>query len=471
MDGVINMKFMCDDFLLSNETAKTLYHKYAKNMPIIDYHCHISPQEIAEDRKFDNITQIWLGGDHYKWRLIRTNGITENEITGEVDDRTKFQRFAEMLPKAIGNPMYHWTHLELKRYFGYNGILNGDTAEEVWNLCNSKLKENSMSVCNIIKNSNVAMIGTTDDPIDSLEWHKKIRESGCCSAAVVPSFRPDKAVNIEKEGFVEYIGKLSAAADMKIKTAADVKSALTRRLDFFCENGCRATDHGLDYAVYSPASDDEIEKIFTLVLKGDSISQQDADKYKTSILLHLGKEYAKRGIVMQLHYGAQRNTNTDMFSRLGADTGFDCISVRDCGFEITGFLNALQKEGALPKTILYSLNPSDNAMLGTIIGCFQGPESAGKIQHGSAWWFNDNKAGMQEHMITLANLSLLGNFIGMLTDSRSFLSYTRHEYFRRILCNLIGTWVENGEYPDDEEHLGKLVKDICYYNAERYFNL
>ncbi len=465
------MKFMSEDFLLSNETAKRIYHNYAEKMPIVDYHCHISPQEIAENKKFDNITQIWLGGDHYKWRQIRSNGICENEITGDADDRVKFQRFAEMLPRAIGNPLYHWTHLELKRYFGYDGVLNGETAEEVWNLCNKKLKDDSMSVCSIINNSNVAMIGTTDDPIDNLEWHIKIRESGCCNAAVVPSFRPDKAVNIEKEGFVEYIGKLSDVSGVEIKSADDVKKALSARLDFFCENGCRATDHGLDYVVYSPASDDEIEDIFKAAMAGKNISQEDADKYKTAILLHLGREYSKRGIVMQLHYGAQRNTNTDMFNKLGPDTGFDCISVRDCGFEITGFLNALQKDGLLPKTILYSLNPSDNAMLGTIIGCFQGSEVAGKIQHGSAWWFNDNKTGMQEQMTTLANLSLLGNFIGMLTDSRSFLSYTRHEYFRRILCDLIGTWVENGEYPNDDAQLGKLVQDICYYNAERYFDL
>ena len=439
-------------------------------MPIIDYHCHINPQEIAENKKFDNITQIWLGGDHYKWRQIRSNGICENEITGNADDRTKFQRFAEMLPRAIGNPLYHWTHLELKRYFGYNGVLNGDTAEKVWNLCNQKLTDDSMSVCNIIKNSNVAMIGTTDDPIDTLEWHIKIRESGCCTARVVPSFRPDKAVNIEKEGFIEYISKLSKVSGIVINNVEDIKSALTSRLDFFCENGCRATDHGLDYVVYSPAGDDEIERIFSSVLKGKTISQEDADKYKTAIL-HLGKEYAKRGIVMQLHYGVQRNTNTKAFEELGPDTGFDCISSKDCGLAITGFLNALQKDNSLPKTILYSLNPSDNALLGTVIGCFQGSETVGKIQHGSAWWFNDNKTGMQEQMTTLANLSLLGNFIGMLTDSRSFLSYTRHEYFRRILCNLIGTWVENGEYPDDETQLGRLIEDICYYNAEKFFDL
>lgn len=465
------MSFIKDDFILTNETAKKLYHSFAKDMPIVDYHCHINPKEIAENKKFENITQIWLGGDHYKWRLIRSNGTPEEEITGNADDRTKFQRFAEALPKAIGNPMYHWTHLELKRYFGYDGVLNGDTAEEVWQLCNAKLKEDSMSVCSIIEKSNVKLIGTTDDPIDNLEWHKKIKESGCCSAEVVPSFRPDKAVNIEKDGFAEYIAKLSKASGIAINSAADVKKALTLRLEHFCELGCRATDHGLDYVVYSPADDETVEAIFKAVMSGKKVSQEDADKYKTAILLHMGAEYAKRGIVMQLHYGAQRNTNTRLFEKLGPDTGFDCISTRNCGEAITGFLNALDKNGMLPKTVLYSLNPQDNELLDTIIGCFQGSEAAGKIQHGSAWWFSDTKSGMEAQIKSLANLSILGNFIGMLTDSRSFLSYTRHEYFRRILCNIIGEWVENGEYPDDEKALGKIVEDICYYNAEHYFGI
>ena len=465
------MSIIKDDFILRNETAKRLYHKYAQNLPIIDYHCHINPQEIYENKKFDNITQIWLGGDHYKWRAIRSNGVEENEITGNADDRVKFQRFAEMLPKAIGNPMYHWTHLELKRYFGYDGILNKDTAEDVWQLCNSKLCEDSMSVKSIIKNSNVEMIGTTDDPIDSLEWHKKIKEQGDCTAVVAPSFRPDKAVNIEKAGFKEYIEKLGLASGIEIKTVEDVKKALISRLDYFCELGCKATDHGLDYAVYSPADHSEVENIFNRAMSGEQISLQDAEKYKTEILLCLGKEYAKRNIVMQIHYGVQRNTNTRMFEAIGPDTGFDCISVKDCGIAITGFLNALDSQELLPKTILYSLNPHDNELLDTIIGCFQGSEAAGKIQHGSAWWFSDTKTGMEAQLKSLANLSLLGNFVGMLTDSRSFLSYTRHEYFRRILCNLIGEWVENGEYPDDEQQLGELVQDICYYNAKRYFGL
>ena len=465
------MSFIHDDFIMQNETAKKLYHDYAENLPIIDYHCHINPQEIAEDRRFENITQIWLGGDHYKWRLIRSNGVPENEITGDADDRTKFQRFAEMLPRAIGNPMYHWTHLELKRYFGYDGVLNGDTAEEVWNLCNAKLQEPSMSAQSLVKASNVALIGTTDDPIDDLRYHRQIAAEGKLSAIVSPSFRPDKAVNIDKAGFAEYIGKLSAAADMPIASAADVKKALSARLRHFVECGCRISDHGLDYAVYAPATDEEVDAIFCRAMAGEAVSASDAEKYKTAILLHLGQEYVKYDIVMQIHYSVQRNTNSVMFNKIGPDTGFDCISVRNSGEAITGFLNALNSTGNLPKTILYSLNPHDNELLDTIIGCFQGCEVAGKIQHGSAWWFSDTKSGMEAQLRSLGNLGVLGNFVGMLTDSRSFLSYTRHEYFRRILCNLIGSWVENGEYPNDEKQLGALVQDICYYNAKRYFGL
>lgn len=465
------MSFIHEDFLLQNTTAKKLYHGYAEGLPIVDYHCHIDPAQIAKDHKFDNITQIWLGGDHYKWRLIRSDGVCEREITGDADDHTKFLRFAAALPKAIGNPMYHWTHLELKRYFDYDGVLSPDTAREVWELCNSKLKEDSMSVCSIIKGSGVAMIGTTDDPVDSLEHHAALANNNPSGAKVLPSFRPDKAVNVEKEGFCQYIAKLSEASGVKIATVEDVKKALSLRLDAFCALGCRASDHGLDYAVYAPASKERIEETFQMAMNGESIDPQRAEEYKTEILLHLGREYARRGVVMQIHYGAQRNTNTRMFRSLGPDTGFDCISMRNCGEAITGFLNALEQDSLLPRTILYSLNPHDNALLDTVLGCFQGSEIPGKIQHGSAWWFSDTKAGMETQLKSLAELSVLGNFVGMLTDSRSFLSYTRHEYFRRILCNLLGSWVENGEYPNDEKTLGKMVQDICFYNAKRYFQL
>lgn len=463
--GIIN-----DGFLLKSDTAKRLYEA-AKDMPIIDYHCHIDPREIYENRRFDNITQVWLGGDHYKWRLMRSNGVTEDEITGDADDYTKFLRFAEMLLKAIGNPMYHWCHLELKRYFGYDGVLNGDTAREVYDLCNKKLRQDGMTVRAIIEKSNVKMIGTTDDPADDLKWHKLLTEDKSFKTAVCPTFRPDKAVNIDKDGFADYIKKLSAAAEIDIKTVSDVKAALEKRLDYFCSLGCRATDHGLDYVVYEPASEETVNEIFKRALRGEKISQLEADRYKTELMLFLGEKIAEMGIVMQLHYGAQRNTNTVMFNKLGADTGFDCISVKNCGEALTGFLNALNVKGKLPKTIIYSLNPNDNELIDTVLGCFQGTEAQGKIQHGSAWWFGDTKSGMEAQLKSLANLSLLGNFVGMLTDSRSFLSYTRHEYFRRILCNLLGEWVENGEYPDDKITLETIVKDISYNNAKKYFNI
>jgi len=463
--GIIN-----DGFLLKSDTAKRLYEA-AKDMPIIDYHCHIDPREIYENRRFDNITQVWLGGDHYKWRLMRSNGVTEDEITGDADDYTKFLRFAEMLPKAIGNPMYHWCHLELKRFFGYDGVLNGDTAREVYDLCNKKLRQDGMTVRAIIEKSNVKMIGTTDDPADDLKWHKLLTEDKSFNTAVCPTFRPDKAVNIDKAGFADYIKKLSAAAETDIKTVSDVKAALEKRLDYFCSLGCRATDHGLDYVVYEPASEESVNEIFKRALRGERVSQSEADRYKTELMLFLGEKIAEKGIVMQLHYGAQRNTNTVMFNKLGADTGFDCISVKNCGEALTGFLNALNVKGKLPKTIIYSLNPNDNELIDTVLGCFQGTEAQGKIQHGSAWWFGDTKSGMEAQLKSLANLSLLGNFVGMLTDSRSFLSYTRHEYFRRILCNLLGEWVENGEYPDDKITLETIVKDISYNNAKKYFNI
>ena len=461
--------FMDKDFLLETETARTLYHGYAAEMPIIDYHCHINPQEIAEDRKFENITQVWLGGDHYKWRMIRGNGTPEQEITGDADDRTKFQRFAEAMPRAIGNPMYHWTHLELQRYFGFDKPLSGDTAEEAWNLCNEKLKEAGMSARGLIRQSNVKVIGTTDDPADSLAYHAAIAAEGIEDFKVVPSYRPDKAVAIYKPGFAEYIGKLGAANGIAIRTAEDVKKALAVAMDRFEALGCKAADHGMDYVMYRPADDKQVEKVFKKVMAGKAITMDEAEQYATAITLFCGHEYARRGWVMQIHYCVQRNTSTRRFEAIGPDAGCDCISTRECSEALTALLNAMDKDDLLPKTVLYSLNPADNALLGSVIGCFQDAGAAGKIQHGSAWWFNDNKTGMQQQMTDLANLSLLGNFIGMLTDSRSFLSYTRHEYFRRILCNLIGGWVENGEYPADMDALGKLVQDISYNNAKAYF--
>ncbi|MBE6805173.1 MAG: glucuronate isomerase [Ruminococcaceae bacterium] len=462
------MKFLTDDFLLSNNTAKTLYHEYAKNMPILDYHCHIDPKEIYEDRKFENITQVWLGGDHYKWRIMRSNGIDEEFITGGAADYDKFLKFAECLPRAIGNPMYHWCHLELKNYFGYDGVLNPETAKTVWDITKEKLK--TMSARSLILSSNVAMIGTTDDPCSDLYYHKKLREEDF-SVKVCPSFRPDPALNIHKAGFIDYIKKLTDTVGFQIETVDDVKRAISERIKFFDENGCRAADHGLDYVMYREADKNELDAILKSALSGGEITKEQSEKYATELLLHCGREYAKYGWVIQLHFSCMRNPNSRRFLSLGADTGFDCMAVTDSCAALYKVMDALESDNKLPKTILYSLNPADDEWLDTLLGAFQGTEVAGKIQHGSAWWFNDNKTGMIKQLTSLANLSVLGNFIGMLTDSRSFLSYARHEYFRRILCNLIGTWIENGEYPADIEFAGSLVKDICTNNAKKYFNI
>ena len=461
--------FMDKDFLLSTETAQKLYHEYAEVMPIIDYHCHINPQEIFEDRKFENITQVWLGGDHYKWRQMRSNGGEEKYITGDATDREKFQKWAETLEMAIGNPLYHWSHLELKTYFGYEGILNGDTAEEVWNLCNAKLAEDSMSARNIIRQSNVTLICTTDDPADSLEWHIKIKEDDTFDVKVLPTWRPDKAMGLEKADYLDYIDKLGDVSGVKIDNFKSLLEALQVRMDFFEEVGCRISDHGLEYVFHKPATAEEIEAIFAKRLSGETVSREEELKFKTAFMIAMGRAYNKKGWAMQLHYGVKRDNNQSIFRKLGPDAGIDCINNFAPSSEMADYLNALAETDELPKTILYSLNPVDNAAIGTIIGCFQDSSAVAKIQQGSGWWFNDNKTGMIEQMTSLANLGLLGNFIGMLTDSRSFLSYTRHEYFRRIMCELIGGWVENGEYPADYKALEKIVKGISYNNAVRYF--
>ena len=461
--------FMDKDFLLETETAQKLYHEYAAKMPILDYHCHINPQEIAEDRKFENITQVWLGADHYKWRQMRSNGVEEKYITGDASDREKFQKWAETLERAIGNPLYHWSHLELQRYFGYYGALNGETAEEVWNLCNAKLQEDGMSARNLIRQSNVTLVCTTDDPVDSLEWHEKIAADESFEVRVLPAWRPDKAMNLEKTDYLEYLKKLEVVSGVKIDSFASLIEALRIRMDYFAEHGCSVSDHGLEYVMYAPASEEEIEAIFAKRLRGEAVSRADELQFKTAYMVALGREYHKKNWVMQLHYGVKRDNNGMIFGKLGPDAGIDCINNYAPSSEMADYLNALAITDELPKTILYSLNPTDNATIGTIIGCFQSEEARGKIQQGSAWWFNDNKQGMIEQMTSLANLGLLGNFIGMLTDSRSFLSYTRHEYFRRIMCNLIGGWVENGEYPADEKVLGRMVQDISYNNAVRFF--
>ncbi|MCR5107431.1 MAG: glucuronate isomerase [Lachnospiraceae bacterium] len=464
--------FMDKDFLLDTDTAKKLYGDHADmtKIPVLDYHCHINPQEIYEDRKFENIAQVWLGGDHYKWRQMRTNGIDEKYITGDASDREKFQKWAETMPRLIGNPLYHWSHLELRYYFGYQGNLNADTAEEVWNLCNEKLNSDDFTVRNIIRKSNVKLICTTDDPIDSLEWHEKIKADESFEVKVLPAWRPDKINNIEKPEFKEYIAKLSAVSGTEVKDLSSLKAAITKRLDHFAKHGCVVSDHALEYVMYVPADDNEIDAILKKGLNKEPISREDSLKFKTSMMLYLAKEYNKRDWVMQLHYGCKRDNNGYMYDRLGPDTGFDCINNYAPSSELADFLNALSKTDEIPKTIVYSLNPNDDQAIGTVIGCFQGKNGVkNRIQQGSAWWFNDHFVGMTNQLKSLANLSVLGNFVGMLTDSRSFLSYTRHDYFRRILCRLIGEWVENGEYPMDDKLLGGIIRGISFNNAVDYF--
>lgn len=461
--------FMDKDFILTNETAQKLFHSYAEVMPVLDYHCHINPEEIAKDRQFENITQVWLGGDHYKWRFMRSSGVDEKYITGDASDHDKFIAWATCLGRAIGNPLYHWSHLELQRYFGYNGALNEKTAEEVWNICNAKLKDPSMSVRNIIKQSNVTLICTTDDPVDALNWHDMIKADETFDVQVLPAWRPDKAMNLEKVTFIDYLNTLSEVSGIKINSFKSLIDALKVRLDYFESKGCSVSDHALEYVMYAPATADEIEAIFAKRLAGNAVTRDEELKFKTAFMLEMGREYAKRNWVMQLHYGCKRDNNTNMFNKLGPDTGYDCILNGAPSSSLADFLNALCVTDSLPKTIIYSLNPNDNEAIGTILGCFQDSTAVAKIQQGSAWWFNDNKIGMENQIKSLANLGNLSGFVGMLTDSRSFLSYTRHEYFRRILCNVIGEWVENGEFPYDEDILAEIVKGISYNNAIRYF--
>ena len=462
-------EFMGKDFLLQTPTARELFHEYSEKMPIIDYHCHINPREIAEDRKFENITQVWLGGDHYKWRFMRSNGVDEKYITGDASDKEKFMKWAECLGKAIGNPLFHWSHLELQRYFGYYGALNKNTAEEVWELCNKKLADPSMSVRNLIRQSNVKLICTTDDPVDSLEWHKKIAEDNTFEVQVLPAWRPDKAMNIEKPEYLDYLATLADVSGVAINSFADLKKALINRMQFFKSMGCCVSDHALEYVMYYPASDEEIERIFAKRKAGETVTREEELTFKTAFMLFVDKEYNKLGWVSQLHYGCKRDNNRLMYEKLGPDTGYDCINNYAPSSQMADFLNALIATNELPKTIIYSLNPNDNAAIGTILGCFQDSTAVGKIQQGSAWWFNDHKIGMENQMLSLANLGNLSGFIGMLTDSRSFLSYTRHEYFRRIMCNLVGNLVENGEFPYDKEILKEIVEGISVNNTIRYF--
>ena len=458
-------QFMDREFLLTNDTAKHLYHELAASLPIIDYHCHLDPREIYEDRHFDNVTQLWLGGDHYKWRLMRSFGVDERSITGDATDREKFQKWAEALSLAAGNPLYHWSHLELKNYFGFEGHLTPENAEQVWQLCNKKLSQPEYSARNLILRSKVEAICTTDDPADSLEWHQKLRQTDF-PVKVLPSFRPDKALGIEKQDYLAYLARLGSPASF-----AALTEALRARLDRFTELGCRVTDHGMDHVPYAPAEPAQIEAIYQKRLGGRMPTALETEQFKTALLLALGRAYHAKGLVMQLHFGVIRDLSKRVFRQLGPDAGIDAIGDQAPITKLAAFLNALDETGELPKTILYSLNPNDNAAIETVMGAFQTGEARGKLQHGSAWWFNDHKNGMRAQLESLAAEGHLATFVGMLTDSRSFLSYARHEYFRRIVCDLIGTWVENGEYPNDETLLKQLVQGICHDNAAAYFGL
>ena len=463
--------FMDDNFLLETATAQKLYHEYAAQLPIIDYHCHLPPAQIADNKQFKNITEIWLGGDHYKWRLMRSSGVTEDFCTGNQPDQEKFRAFCRILPLAIGNPMYHWSHLELRRYFGVDLIINEQNADAIWEACNAKIGKPEMSARGLMTGSNVESCCTTDDPIDDLADHARIKQSGF-AVKVLPTFRPDKAVNIEKADFAQYIQKLATVSGVAITKFDDVLKALTARIEYFHAAGCRVSDHGIDLGMfYADATAAELDVILAKALSGQALTAREIEQYKTGVALHCGREYARRDWAMQLHLGALRNNNARMFEKLGPDVGFDSIADGPVAENMSRFLSALNIDNLLPKTILYTLNPIHNEVLATMLGNFQDGSRMGKIQFGSGWWFNDQKDGMIRQMTALSQLGNLGAFVGMLTDSRSFLSYTRHEYFRRILCNLIGGWVENGEYPQDWQALKKIVEGICYNNAKAYFNL
>ena len=463
-------KFMDENFLLQTETAQKLYHNYAAKMPVFDYHCHISPKEIAEDKQFDNLAQIWLYGDHYKWRAMRTNGVDEHFCTGDASDWEKFEKWAETVPFTLRNPLYHWTHLELKRFFGIEKLLSPETAKEIWDTCNAKLQSPEYSVRNLIRMANVHTICTTDDPVDSLEYHRQIKESDF-EVKVLPAWRPDKAMAVEDaDSYNKYIDKLEEVSGVEVNTFEHLMEALDKRHEFFHENGCRLSDHGLETAYAEDYSKRDIIDIFSKVRYGAKLTHTEILKFKSCMLYELGIMDHSRGWTQQFHIGALRNNNTRLFNRLGPDTGFDSIGDFEIARPLSKLLDRLDQNDQLSKTIIYNLNPRDNELIATMIGNFQDGSVPGKMQFGSGWWFLDQKDGMEQQMNALSNLGLLSRFVGMLTDSRSFLSYIRHEYFRRTLCNLIGTDVENGELPGDMDMLGQMVEDICFNNAYRYFN-
>lgn len=464
-------QFMDEDFLLSSKTAQILYHDYAKEQPIFDYHCHLSPKEIAENRQFKDLAEIWLEGDHYKWRALRTAGVDEQLITGNADNYSKYLAWAKTVPLCIGNPIYHWTHLELRRPFGISGVLfNPENAEKIWHQCNEMLQQPEFSARGIMQQMNVKLSGTTDDPIDDLKYHKQIAADSSFDVEVVPSWRPDKVFKIELSHFNDYIRQLSEVSDVEIRSFSDLQKALLKRLDHFDSCGCKSADHGIEIVRFAPIPDDsELTRILQKRLQNQPLLEEEIAQFSTAVLVWLASEYYKRQWVMQMHIGAIRNNNTRMFKLLGADSGFDSIGDRIYAEQLSHLLDAMDQQNQLPKTILYCLNPRDNEMIASMIGNFQTGGIAGKIQFGSGWWFNDQKDGMERQLQQLSQLGLLSQFVGMLTDSRSFLSYTRHEYFRRILCEMIGKWVENGEAPNDIPLLGSMVQNICFNNAKNYF--
>ena len=464
-------KFLDDNFLLQTDVAQKLYFDYAKDQPIYDYHCHLPPKDIAENKNFGNLTEIWLAGDHYKWRVLRTAGVDEKFITGTASDYEKYLTWAKVVPLTLGNPIYHWTHLELKRPFGIkNIILNEKTADQIWTEANAKLATAEFSTRGILTQMNVKAVGTTDDPIDSLEYHKQIALDTSFLTKVRPSWRPDKVFKIELAGFADYIAELGKVTDIEIDNFDKLLCALTKRLDHFQQHCCEASDHGIEILRYADIpSEKQLDHILTKRLTNQPLSELEIAQFSTAVLVWLGKQYHKRNWVMQLHLGALRNNNQRMFKLLGPDAGFDSIGDRPIAEPLSSLLGILDLTDELPKTILYCLNPRDNEVLATMAGNFQGPGIAGKIQFGSGWWFNDQKDGMERQIMQLSQMGLLSQFVGMLTDSRSFLSFTRHEYFRRILCNMVGHWMANGEIPTDFDLVGNMIRNICFNNANRYF--
>ncbi|SFG00109.1 glucuronate isomerase [Prevotella sp. KH2C16] len=461
-------QFMDKDFLLDTETARDLYHNHAAKMPIIDYHCHLDPRMVAEDHRFKNITELWLGGDHYKWRAMRSNGVDERYITGEASDWEKFEKWAETVPYLYRNPLYHWTHLELRTAFDIQKLLMPETAREIYDECNEKLQLPEFSARGLMRKYNVKCVCTTDDPIDDLRWHKATRDSEF-EIKMLPAWRPDKAMDIDKIGFNDYINKLSEASDTNIVTFKDLMDALQKRHDFFGENGCRLSDHGIEMFYDEFYSDSQVETIFSKAMRGMQLSAQEIHQYKKSFLALNAEMDADADWTQQYHYGPMRNNNQKMFKQLGPDTGFDSIGEYETALAMSHFFSYLSSEGKLTRTIIYTLNPNANEMVASMIGNFQDGSEPGKMQFGAGWWFNDNLDGMRRQMEALSNLGLLSRFVGMLTDSRSFLSYPRHEYFRRLLCNILGSDVENGLLPADGKPLYRMVEDISYNNAYRYF--